>query len=172
MFDYEKNGLLKFVTCRSVDDGKSTLIGHMLYSAKKVYTDQIQSVELESKATYSDGKIDYSLFLDGLEAEREQGITIDVCYRYFNTNNRSFIVADCPGHTEYTRNMAVGASFADVALLLVDITKGLLPQTIRHYQICKQMGINDFIFAVNKIDLVKYSFECFNTVNREIEQLV
>ena len=172
MFDYEKNGLLKFVTCGSVDDGKSTLLGHMLYSAKKVYTDQIQSVELESKATYSNGKIDYSLFLDGLEAEREQGITIDVCYRYFNTNNRSFIVADCPGHMEYTRNMAVGASFADVALLLVDITKGLLPQTIKHYQICKQMGINDFIFAVNKIDLVKYSFESFITVQREIEQLV
>lgn len=172
MFNYDEKGLLKFVTCGSVDDGKSTLIGHMLYSAKKVYTDQIQALELDTKAACTNGHIDYSLLLDGLEAEREQGITIDVCYRYFNTSNRAFIVADCPGHMEYTRNMAVGASFADVALLLIDITKGLLPQTLKHYQICKQMGINDFIFAVNKIDLVDYSFNSFVDVKNKIEKLV
>ena len=112
--------LLKFITCGSVDDGKSTLIGHMLYDAKLIYADQKQALEFDSKVGSNGGELDYSLLLDGLIAEREQGITIDVAYRYFNTNKRSFIVADTPGHEEYTRNMAVGASFADLAVILVD----------------------------------------------------
>ena len=121
--------LLKFITCGSVDDGKSTLIGHILYDAKLLYADQKRALELDSKVGSRDGKVDYSLLLDGLMAEREQGITIDVAYRYFNTDNRSFIVADTPGHEEYTRNMAVGASFADLAVILIDARKGVLTQT-------------------------------------------
>ena len=118
--------------CGSVDDGKSTLIGHLLYDAKLLYADQKKALELESKVGSRGGAIDYSLLLDGLMAEREQGITIDVAYRYFSTDNRSFIVADTPGHEEYTRNMAVGASFADLAIILIDATKGVLVQTRRH----------------------------------------
>ena len=127
-----KNDLLKFITCGSVDDGKSTLIGHMLYDAKLIFTDQEKALELDSKVGSRGGKIDYSLLLDGLMAEREQGITIDVAYRYFTTENRSFIVADTPGHEEYTRNMAVGASFASLAIILVDASQGVLLQTKRH----------------------------------------
>ena len=144
-------GLLKFITCGSVDDGKSTLIGHMLYDAKLLFTDQEKTLELDSKVGSRDGKIDYSLLLDGLMAEREQGITIDVAYRYFSTENRSFIVADTPGHEEYTRNMAVGASFAELAVILLDATKGILTQTRRHARICALMGIKYFVFAINKI---------------------
>ena len=125
-------GLLKFITCGSVDDGKSTLIGHILYDAKLLYTDQEKSLQLDSKVGSRSGEIDYSLLLDGLMAEREQGITIDVAYRYFTTDNRSFIVADTPGHEEYTRNMAVGASFADLSVILVDASQGVLVQTRRH----------------------------------------
>ncbi|MBQ9617180.1 MAG: 50S ribosome-binding GTPase, partial [Oscillibacter sp.] len=123
------NALLKFIVCGSVDDGKSTLIGHILYDAKLLYADQQRALELESRFGSRGGKLDYSLLLDGLLAEREQGITIDVAYRYFTTEKRSFIVADTPGHEEYTRNMAVGASFADFAVILVDATKGVLSQT-------------------------------------------
>ena len=148
--------LLKFITCGSVDDGKSTLIGHMLYDAKLIFTDQVQALELESRVGNRDGKIDYSLLLDGLMAEREQGITIDVAYRYFTTDKRSFIVADTPGHEEYTRNMAVGASFADLAVILLDATQGMLIQTKRHIRICSLMGIRHFVFAINKMDLVHY----------------
>jgi len=148
--------LLKFITCGSVDDGKSTLIGHMLYDAKLIFADHEQALELESKAGSRDGKLDYSLLLDGLMAEREQGITIDVAYRFFSTQKRSFIVADCPGHEQYTRNMAVGASFADAAVILVDATRGLSIQTKRHTRICALMGIKHIILAVNKIDLVDY----------------
>lgn len=119
-----KNDLLKFITCGSVDDGKSTLIGHMLYDAKLLFTDQKKALELDSKVGSNDGRIDYSLLLDGLMAEREQGITIDVAYRYFTTEKRSFIVADTPGHEQYTRNMAVGASFAALSIILVDAGKG------------------------------------------------
>lgn len=119
-----KNDLLKFITCGSVDDGKSTLIGHMLYDAKLLFADQKKALELDSKVGSADGEIDYSLLLDGLMAEREQGITIDVAYRYFSTENRSFIVADTPGHEEYTRNMAVGASFASLSIILVDAGQG------------------------------------------------
>jgi len=160
--------LLKFVTCGSVDDGKSTLIGHMLYSAKLIFADQKQALELDSKVGSAGGAIDYSLLLDGLEAEREQGITIDVAYRFFTTEKRSFIVADCPGHAEYTRNMAVGASFADAAVILLDVTKGVLTQTRRHFRICNLMGIRDFIFVVNKMDLVSYQQEKFRAVQEEI----
>lgn len=164
-------GLLKFITCGSVDDGKSTLIGHILYDAKLIYADQEKALELDSKVGSRSGDIDYSLLLDGLMAEREQGITIDVAYRYFTTDNRSFIVADTPGHEEYTRNMAVGASFADLAVILIDASQGVLVQTRRHARICKLMGIRHFVFAVNKMDLVKYSKSRFDEIVKQIEGL-
>lgn len=164
-------GLLKFITCGSVDDGKSTLIGHILYDAKLIYSDQEKALELDSKVGSRNGDIDYSLLLDGLMAEREQGITIDVAYRYFTTDNRSFIVADTPGHEEYTRNMAVGASFADLAVILIDASQGVLVQTRRHARICKLMGIRHFVFAVNKMDLVKYSKSRFDEIVKQIEEL-
>ena len=164
-------GLLKFITCGSVDDGKSTLIGHILYDSKLLYADQEKALELDSKVGSRNGKIDYSLLLDGLMAEREQGITIYVAYRYFTTDNRSFIVADTPGHEEYTRNMAVGASFADLAVILVDASQGVLVQTRRHARICSLMGIRYFVFAVNKMDLVGYSEERFLEIRKQIEEL-
>lgn len=164
-------GLLKFITCGSVDDGKSTLIGHILYDAKLIYADQEKALELDSKVGSRSGDIDYSLLLDGLMAEREQGITIDVAYRYFTTDNRSFIVADTPGHEEYTRNMAVGASFADLAVILIDASQGVLVQTRRHARICKLMGIRHFVFAVNKMDLVKYSKSRFDEIVKQIKEL-
>lgn len=164
-------GLLKFITCGSVDDGKSTLIGHILYDAKLIYADQEKALELDSKVGSRNGDIDYSLLLDGLMAEREQGITIDVAYRYFTTDNRSFIVADTPGHEEYTRNMAVGASFADLAVILIDASQGVLVQTRRHARICKLMGIRHFVFAVNKMDLVNYSEQRFNEIVAQIDEL-
>ena len=164
-------GLLKFITCGSVDDGKSTLIGHILYDAKLIYADQEKALELDSKVGSRSGDIDYSLLLDRLMAEREQGITIDVAYRYFTTDNRSFIVADTPGHEEYTRNMAVGASFADLAVILIDASQGVLVQTRRHARICKLMGIRHFVFAVNKMDLVKYSKSRFDEIVKQIEEL-
>lgn len=165
------NGLLKFITCGSVDDGKSTLIGHMLYDAKLLFTDQERALELDSRVGSREGKMDYSLLLDGLMAEREQGITIDVAYRYFTTEKRSFIVADTPGHEEYTRNMAVGASFADLAVILVDASQGILIQTKRHARICALMGIKYFIFAVNKMDLVRYSQKEYKKIEKEIKKL-
>jgi len=165
-------GLLKFITCGSVDDGKSTLIGHILYDSKLLYADQERALILDSQVGSRGGKIDYSLLLDGLMAEREQGITIDVAYRYFTTEKRSFIVADTPGHEEYTRNMAVGASFADLAVILVDAKRGVLPQTLRHARICALMGIRYFVFAVNKMDLTGYSEERFEAISLEIEKLV
>ena len=164
-------GLLKFITCGSVDDGKSTLIGHMLYDAKLLFADQKQALEMESKVGSRDGKIDYSLLLDGLMAEREQGITIDVAYRYFSTERRSFIVADTPGHEEYTRNMAVGASFAELAVILLDVTKGILPQTRRHALICTLMGIRHFVFVVNKMDIIRYNFKKYEKIEKEIRKL-
>ncbi|MBQ9014487.1 MAG: sulfate adenylyltransferase [Firmicutes bacterium] len=163
--------LLKFITCGSVDDGKSTLIGHLLYDSKLLYADQKQAIELDSKVGSRGGKLDYSLLLDGLTEEREQGITIDVAYRYFTTDVRSFVVADTPGHEEYTRNMAVGASFADLAVILIDASKGVLDQTRRHARICSIMGIRHFLFAVNKMDLVDYSNGVFRKIRREIAAL-
>jgi sulfate adenylyltransferase subunit 1 len=165
------NGLLKFITCGSVDDGKSTLIGHILYDSKLLYADQEKALLLDSKVGSRGGEIDYSLLLDGLMAEREQGITIDVAYRYFTTDHRSFIVADTPGHEEYTRNMAVGASFAQLAIILVDAKQGVLVQTRRHSRICSLMGINHFVFAVNKMDLVNYSEDRFNEIQKDILEL-
>ncbi|SFH81465.1 bifunctional enzyme CysN/CysC [Tindallia magadiensis] len=156
--------LLKFITCGSVDDGKSTLIGHMLYDAKLLFTDQEKALEMDSRVGSREGKIDYSLLLDGLMAEREQGITIDVAYRYFTTENRSFIVADTPGHEQYTRNMAVGASFADLAVILVDARQGVLSQTKRHARICSLMGIRHFVLAVNKMDLISYNMHRFQEI--------
>lgn len=167
-----KNDLLKFITCGSVDDGKSTLIGHMLYDAKLIFADQEKALELDSKVGSRGGKIDYSLLLDGLMAEREQGITIDVAYRYFTTENRSFIVADTPGHEEYTRNMAVGASFASLAVILVDASQGVLLQTKRHARICSLMGIRHFVFAVNKMDLVNYDQMRLAKIEKAIQVLM
>ena len=158
------------MTCGSVDDGKSTLIGHMLYDTKLLFTDQIKSLEMEKKLN-NNGDIDYSLVLDGLMAEREQKITIDVAYRYFSTENRSFIVADTPGHEQYTRNMAVGASFADLAVILVDATKGILIQTRRHSYICNLMGIKNFVFVINKMDVVNYEKAVYQKLVKEIKKL-
>ena len=166
------NALLKFITCGSVDDGKSTLIGHMLYDAKLLFADQERALELDSKVGSRGGEIDYSLLLDGLMAEREQGITIDVAYRYFTTERRSFIVADTPGHEEYTRNMAVGASFADLAVILVDASQGVLTQTRRHTRICSLMGIKHFVFAVNKMDLIDFEQEKFQKIQKDIKVLL
>ena len=163
--------LLKFITCGSVDDGKSTLIGHLLYDSKLIYADQARALELDSKVGSRGGEIDYSLLLDGLSAEREQGITIDVAYRYFTTDKRSFICADTPGHEEYTRNMAVGASFADLAVILVDASQGVLVQTRRHARICALVGIRSFVFAVNKMDLVGYSERAFRAIEDDIDAL-
>ncbi|MCI5996060.1 MAG: adenylyl-sulfate kinase [Blautia sp.] len=167
-----RDDLLKFITCGSVDDGKSTLIGHMLYDAKLLFADQKKALELDSKVGSRDGDIDYSLLMDGLMAEREQGITIDVAYRYFTTDNRSFIVADTPGHEEYTRNMAVGASFASLAVILVDASQGVLIQTKRHSRICSLMGIKHFVFAVNKMDLVHYDKKKFKKIEKDIKVLM
>ena len=163
--------LLKFITCGSVDDGKSTLIGHMLYDAKLLFADQEKALELDSKVGSRGGEIDYSLLLDGLMAEREQGITIDVAYRYFTTNHRTFIVADTPGHEQYTRNMAVGASFADLAVILVDATQGVLTQTKRHARICSLMGIKHIVLAVNKMDLIDFDQQKFETIKKEFLDL-
>ncbi len=165
------DGLLKFITCGSVDDGKSTLIGHILYDSKLLYTDQEKALELDSKVGSREGKTDYSLLLDGLMAEREQGITIDVAYRYFTTGERSFIAADTPGHEEYTRNMAVGASFAELAIILVDASQGVLVQTRRHARICALMGIRYFVFAINKMDLVSYSEDRYDKIKLELDAL-
>ncbi len=167
-----KNDLLKFITCGSVDDGKSTLIGHMLYDAKLLFADQEKALELDSKVGSTGGNIDYSLLLDGLIAEREQGITIDAAYRYFTTENRSFIVADTPGHEEYTRNMAVGASFASLSVILTDASQGVLTQTKRHARICNLMGIKHFVFAVNKMDLVGYRQDRFQKIEKDIKMLM
>ena len=163
--------LLKFITCGSVDDGKSTLIGHLLYDSKLIYADQARALELDSKVGSRGGQIDYSLLLDGLSAEREQGITIDVAYRYFTTDKRSFICADTPGHEEYTRNMAVGASFADLAVILVDASQGVLVQTRRHTRICALVGIRSFVFAVNKMDLVGYSEYELKKISKSIRMM-
>jgi sulfate adenylyltransferase subunit 1 len=162
--------LLRFTTAGSVDDGKSTLIGRLLHDSKAVYEDQLASVK-KSRINRSSGPIDFSLLTDGLRAEREQGITIDVAYRYFATPRRKFIIADTPGHEQYTRNMATGASTADLAVILVDATKGILPQTRRHAFIASLLGIRDVLAAVNKMDLVDYAEEVFLDVQRDFLRL-
>jgi len=156
---------LRFLTCGSVDDGKSTLIGRLLYERSLILDDQLASLERDSKKFGTTGEeVDFALLVDGLEAEREQGITIDVAYRYFSTENRSFIVADCPGHEQYTRNMATGASNCDLAILLVDARKGLLVQTHRHANIVSLLGIRHVVLAVNKMDLVDYDQSVFESI--------
>src|SRR5438067_6921478 len=152
--------LLRFTTAGSVDDGKSTLIGRLLYDSQTVYEDQLASVK-KSRINRSGGAIDFSLITDGLQAEREQGITIDVGYRYFSTAKRKFIIADTPGHEQYTRNMATGASTADLAVILIDATKGILPQTRRHAYIASLLGISHVVAAINKMDLVAYRESVF-----------
>lgn len=159
---HESKPLLRFITCGSVDDGKSTLIGRLLYDSKRLFDDQLAALESDSRRHGTQGEsIDYALLMDGLAAEREQGITIDVAYRYFDTDRRKFIVADCPGHERYTRNMATGASTADVAVVLVDARKGLLAQTRRHSYIVSLLGIRHVVLAVNKMDLVDYDAQVF-----------
>src|SRR5713226_6998471 len=156
---------LRFLTCGSVDDGKSTLIGHLLYQADLLYSDQLAALERDSRRFgTTGGEIDFSLLLDGLEDERQQHITIDVAYRYFSTARRSFIVADSPGHEQYTRNMATGASTADLAVLLVDARKGVLPQTRRHSLICSLFGIRHIVLAVNKLDLAGFDEAVFERI--------
>ena len=151
-------GVLRFLTCGSVDDGKSTLIGRLLYDSKLLFDDQVNTLERDSRKHGTTGEeIDFALLLDGLEAEREQGITIDVAYRFFATSKRKFVVADTPGHEQYTRNMATGASTADVAVILVDSRKGVLTQTLRHTYIARMMGIRHVVLAVNKMDLAGHS---------------
>jgi sulfate adenylyltransferase large subunit len=162
--------LLRFTTAGSVDDGKSTLIGRLLYDSKAIYEDQLQSIQ-QSKLNRSTGPMDFSLLTDGLRAEREQGITIDVAYRYFSTARRKFIIADTPGHEQYTRNMATGASTADAAVVLVDARKGVLPQSRRHATIAALLGIPHIIAAVNKMDLVDYSEEVFRNVEADLQEL-
>ena len=157
--------LLRFITCGSVDDGKSTLIGRMLYEAQLIFEDQVASLQADSKRQGTQGgDIDFALLVDGLAAEREQGITIDVAYRFFSTDHRKFIVADTPGHEQYTRNMVTGASTADVAVILVDAANGVLTQTRRHSFITSLLGIKDVVLAVNKMDLVDYDQETFNSI--------
>ena len=165
---HEDKSLLRFITCGSVDDGKSTLIGRLLYDAQMLYEDQVQALDADSKKHGTQGaEIDFALLVDGLAAEREQGITIDVAYRFFSTQARKFIVADTPGHEQYTRNMATGASTADLAILLVDARAGLMTQTKRHSFICSSLGIRNVVLAVNKMDLVDYSQDRFEEIVRD-----
>ncbi len=169
---YADRTLLRFLTCGSVDDGKSTLIGRLLCDAKGVFDDQLSALKKDSaKNGLSDESLNYALLLDGLKAEREQGITIDVAYRYFSTNKRKFIIADCPGHEQYTRNMATGASHSDLAVILVDAQKGLLPQTKRHAFIASLFGIQKIVIAVNKMDLVDYDETRFKNIQTAFEKI-
>src|SRR4026208_1491993 len=164
--EQEAKELLRFITCGSVDDGKSTLIGRLLYESKQIFDGQLDALESDSKRHGTQGaKIDFALLVDGLSAEREQGITIDVAYRFFSSAKRKFIVADTPGHEQYTRNMITGASTADLAGILVDARKGVLTQTRRHSYLVSLLGIRHVVLAVNKMDLVEYSEE----VSRRIE---
>jgi len=162
--------LLRFTTAGSVDDGKSTLVGRLLHESAAVYEDQLASIK-KSRMNRSTGPIDFSLLTDGLRAEREQGITIDVAYRYFSTAKRKFIIADTPGHEQYTRNMATGASTADLAVILVDGTKGLLPQTWRHAYIASLLGIPNVLAAINKMDLVNFEESVFRRLEDEFAAL-
>src|ERR687897_58322 len=165
------SGLLRICTAGSVDDGKSTLIGRLLHDSQSVYEDQVHSVKTASK-NRGVGVIDFSLFTDGLRAEREQGITIDVAYRYFATTRRKFILADTPGHEQYTRNMATGASTADLAILLVDARNGVRTQTRRHARIARLLGITDFVLAINKMDLVDYDRDVYDRILDDFQDLL
>ena len=162
---HQNKGLLRYITCGSVDDGKSTLIGRLLYDSKMIFEDQLAALEADSKRVGTQGQeIDFALLVDGLAAEREQGITIDVAYRFFATEKRKFIVADTPGHEQYTRNMVTGASTADLAVILVDARKGVLVQTRRHSYLAHLIGIKHLVLAVNKMDLVDYDQAVFDKI--------
>lgn len=170
--EHENKDLLRFITCGSVDDGKSTLIGRLLYDSKLIFEDQLRALHDDSRkigTARESGEIDYALLLDGLKAEREQGITIDVAYRYFSTPKRKFIIADTPGHEQYTRNMATGASTASLAVILIDARRGVLTQTRRHAFIVSLLGIKHIVVAVNKMDLVDYSAEVFHNIRQDFE---
>src|SRR6218665_184773 len=165
---HQNKSLLRFITCGSVDDGKSTLIGRLLYEAKVLLEDQLSALEADSKKLGTQGdELDFALLVDGLSAEREQGITIDVAYRFFATEKRKFIVADTPGHEQYTRNMITGASTADVAVILIDARKGMLTQTRRHSYLVSLIGIRRVVLAVNKLDMVDYSQEVFEQIDAD-----
>src|SRR5215213_1644892 len=165
----QRKELLRFLTCGSVDDGKSTLIGRLLHDTKGIYDDQLAAVKKDSvkHGTTGEGQIDLALLTDGLRAEREQGITIDVAYRYFSTDKRKFIIADTPGHEQYTRNMATGASTCQLAIILIDARHGVMPQTRRHSFIVSLLGIRHVVVAVNKMDLVGYDRETYERIQRE-----
>ena len=169
----ERKSLLRLLTAGSVDDGKSTLIGRLLFDSKKLYEDQLQALERDSKrvGNAGAGQIDYALVLDGLKAEREEGITIDVAYRYFSTNQRKFIIADTPGHEQYTRNMITGGSTANLAIILVDARTGVITQTRRHTFLVSLLGIKHIVLAFNKMDLVNFSEETFNEIRSEYLEL-
>src|SRR6202451_1995297 len=165
---HQYKSLLRFITCGSVDDGKSTLIGRLLYESKMIYEDQIAAIEADSQKWGTQGQeIDFALLVDGLAAEREQGITIDVAYRFFSTDKRKFIVADTPGHEQYTRNMVTGASTADLAVILIDARKGVLTQTRRHSFLVSLIGIRHIVLAVNKMDLVGYDAAVFDKITAD-----
>src|ERR1044072_2753153 len=165
---HEHKGLLRFITCGSGDDGKSTLMGRLLYESKLIFEDQLAALEADSKKVGTQGgELDFALLVDGLAAEREQGITIDVAYRFFSTDRRKFIVADTPGHEQYTRNMVTGASTADVAVILIDARKGVLTQTRRHSYIVSLLGIKRVVLAINKLDLVGYAREILDLIDRD-----
>ena len=167
----EQQELLRFITCGSVDDGKSTLIGRLLYDSKMIFEDQLAALESDSKRVGTQGQeIDFALLVDGLAAEREQGITIDVAYRFFSTDRRKFIVADTPGHEQYTRNMVTGASTADVAVILIDARHGVLTQTRRHSYIVRLLGIRHVAVAINKLDLAGYSREVFERIEADYRE--
>lgn len=170
--EHEHKDMLRFLTCGSVDDGKSTLIGRMLYDSKMIFDDQLAAAESESAKYGTTGeKIDMALLVDGLQSEREQGITIDVAYRFFTTQNRKFVIADTPGHEQYTRNMVTGASTADVAIILIDARKGILTQTRRHSFIVNLLGIEHVVIAVNKMDLVDFNEDVYNEIKTAYEEL-
>jgi len=165
LHQHQHKSLLRFITCGSVDDGKSTLIGRLLYDSKMIFEDQLAALEADSKRVGTQGQdIDFALLVDGLAAEREQGITIDVAYRFFSIDRRKFIVADTPGHEQYTRNMVTGASTADLAVILIDARKGILTQTRRHSYLVHLIGIRHVVLAVNKMDLVKYDQRVFDDI--------
>jgi sulfate adenylyltransferase subunit 1 len=165
---HENKDLLRFITCGNVDDGKSTLIGRLLHDSKLIFEDHLAAIAKDSqKYNTTDQEIDLALLVDGLQAEREQGITIDVAYRYFSTDQRKFIIADCPGHEQYTRNMATGASTCDLAVILIDARRGVQTQTRRHSFIVSLLGVRHVIVAVNKMDLVDFSQQVFDDIRRE-----
>jgi bifunctional enzyme CysN/CysC len=165
LHEHRHKSLLRFITCGSVDDGKSTLIGRLLYDSKMIFEDQLAALEADSKRMGTQGQeIDFALLVDGLAAEREQGITIDVAYRFFSTDRRKYIVADTPGHEQYTRNMVTGASTAELAVILIDARKGILPQTRRHSYLVHLLGIRRIVLAVNKMDLVQYDRKVFHSI--------